>query len=349
MAPFDRPFVTPKAPRLSIGWVAASMLLIFATSLQAGVDAEPVSREDDIPFVADEYEHKVDEIHDWTSDWLLSTAVWLDSFFDDERYLLEENATRAKLRLTFDYSRFDDFEFTPRISLRLRLPKLSQKTFLTIGLADGDAFDTADDSTPEKPDSEENETDDWRAAISYFLRAGRNDHLTTTLGASWDYLYAGLRYRYAHDFGRWQGRVTDTLRYYTDDGLENKVSLDVERHFSRNWFFRTTASADWYEKSDGLHHALHLRFYQVLNRHQALQYEVGNYFNTQPSYKMTDLLFKVRYRQRFYRDWLVLEVAPRVSFPYEHNREPDPGIALRLEADFGYRAGEDVFRTVFGF
>lgn len=336
-------------PLPSIGFVAIGVLLVFAMSSPAGTDADPVPDNDDIPFISDEYERKVDVIHGKTSDWLLSAAVWLDSFFDDERYLLEENATRAKLLFAFDYSRFDDFEFTPRVGLRLRLPKLSQKTLLTIGLADDDTLDTTDDSTPRDPGRKENETNIWRAALSYFLRTGRNYHLTTTIGASWDYLYTGLRYRYAYDFGPWQGRYTDTFRYYTDDGLENKASLDMERHFSRYWFFRATASADWYQERDGIHHALHLRCYQVINPHQVLQYEIGNYFETEPCHKMTDLLFMVRYRRRFYRDWLVLEVAPRIGFPCEHNREPDPGIALRLEADFGYRTGKNVFQTVFGF
>ena len=332
-----------------IGLVAIGMLLIFAAPSPAGMDEDPPSSNDNIPFITDEYERKVDAVHDKTSDWLLFAAVWLDSFFDDERYLLEENATRAKLLLTSDYSRFNDFDFTPRVSLRLRLPKLSKKSLLTIGLAGDDTLDTEDDSTPPEFDSKEDEKNTLRAALSYFLRTGRNYHLTTTIGASWDYLYAGLRYRYAHDFGPWQGRYTDTLRYYTDDGFENKVGFDLERHFSRYWFFRATASADWYQERDGIYHALHLRCYQILNPHQVLQYEIGSYFETEPSYKMTDQLFRVRYRRRFYRDWLVLEVAPRVSFPYEHNREPDPGIALRLEADFGYQVGKDAFQKVFGF
>ena len=64
---------------------------------------------------------------------------------------------------------------------------------------------------------------------------------------------------------------------------------------------------------------------------------------------MTDLQVSVRYRQRFYRDWMVVEVAPQIGFPEAHDRKPNPGIVLRLEADFGYLADQNSFQRVFGF
>jgi hypothetical protein len=327
----------------------AAIVMLGTPVPAADLDPDPGTQSDDIPLVKDECERKVDDTHQKTSELLLSAADWLDSFFDDERYLAEENATRANLRLSFGYSRFDEFEFSPRVSLRLKLPRLSKRAFLIIGASDDDDFDTDGDPISNNPNNEDSERNDLNAALRYFLKVGKDYHLSTTFGLSWGYMYAGLRYRYEYDFGSWLGRATNNFRYYTDDGFENKFGLDMERHFSRRWFFRTTGNIDWFESENGLPHALHFRLFHVLNQHQALRYEVGNYFNTRPSYKMTDLQFKVRYRQRFYRDWLILEIAPQISFPYEHNREPNPGIVLRLEADFGYLAEQDVFKAVFGF
>ncbi len=42
-------------------------------------------------------------------------------------------------------SRFDNFEFSPRVSLRLKLPRLSQKAFLIISRSDDDDFDAEKD------------------------------------------------------------------------------------------------------------------------------------------------------------------------------------------------------------
>jgi hypothetical protein len=330
-------------------WLLVGILLVCAPSLAAEFDPEPGTQDDDLPLLNDEQERQVDEIHQKTSQLLVSAAGWLDSFFDDDRHNLEENKTRAKLRLSFGYSRFDDFDFSPRVSLRLKLPKLSKKTLLIVGVSDDDDFDVGDNPIADDPRNEDNEKSDLSAALRYFLKDGKNYNLSTTAGISWSYMYAGLRYRYSHDFGPWEGRATDTVKYYTDDGFENKLALDMERHFSRRWFFRTTGSVDWYEEEDGLPHALIFRLYHVLNRHQALQYEVGNYFDTAPNYRMTDLQFRVRYRQRLYRDWLIVEVAPDISFPDDRNRQPNPGIVLRLEADLGNLGEQDVFKTVFGF
>jgi len=329
--------------------ILVGVLFACTSSSAAEFDPEPGIQDDDLPLLSDEQERKVDDVHQKTSQLLASAADWLDSFFDEERYLLEENTTRAKLRLSFGYSRFDGFDFSPRVSLRLKLPKLSKKAFLVVGASDDDDFEVGDNPISDDPRNEDNEKSDLSAALRYFLKVGKNYNFSTTAGISWGYMYAGLRYRYTYDFGAWQGRATDTVKYYTDDGFENKLQLDLERHFSRRWFFRTTGSVDWYEEKDGLPHALRFRLYHILNRHQALQYEVSNYFDTAPNYKMTDLQLRVRYRQRFYRDWLIVEVAPQIRFPSKHNREPDPGIVIRLEADVGYLAEQDVFKNVFGF
>jgi hypothetical protein len=330
-------------------WIAMGILLICASSSMAELDPDPGPQDDDIPLINDEQEQKIDEAHQKASELLVSAADWLDSFFDDDRYNLEENSTRAQLRLSVGYSRFDDFDFSPRVRLRLKLPKLSKKAFLIVSASDDDDFDASDNPISDNPRNEDNEKSDLSAALRYFLKVGKDYHLSTTFGISWGYMYAGLRYRYEYDFGPWQGRLVDNLKYYTDDGFENILSLDIERYFSRHWFFRTNGTVNWYEEEDGLPHSLSFQLYQVLNRHQALQYEVSNYFDTEPSYKMTDLQLRIRYRQRFYRDWLVLEVAPQIGFPEDHNREPNPGIVLRLEADFGYMVEQDAFKAVFGF
>ncbi|MEJ2058740.1 MAG: hypothetical protein P8X39_12985 [Desulfofustis sp.] len=58
---------------------------------------------------------------------------------------------------------------------------------------------------------------------------------------------------------------------------------------------------------------------------------------------------KLRYRQRFYRDWLVLEVAPQVTFPSDHDHEMNPGLIVKFEADFGYLEDLQAYQSVFKF
>ncbi len=328
--------------------IALGTLLVCVSSSMADFDPDPGPQDDDIPLITDEQERKVDETHQKASELLVSAAHWLDSFYDDDRYVAEENTTRARLRLSLGYSRFDGFDLSPMANIRLKLPRLSRKALLIIGAENDDEFDLRDNPISKNQSNDENEKSDVSAALRYALKVGKYYHMSTTVGVSWGYAYVGLRYRYEYDFGTWVGRVTDNFRYYTDDGLQNKWSVDLERHVSRRWFFRTSGGVNWYKAQDGLPHTLSFRLYHILNRHQVLQYEISNYFDTEPVYRRTDLQFRVHYRQRFYRDWLVLAVVPQIGFPYEHNREPNPGIEVRLEADLGYMAEQDVFKAVFG-
>jgi hypothetical protein len=215
--------------------------------VSAGLEPGPGTQNDDIPLVSDEKEQKLDETHQKASAMVVSAADWIDSFFDDERSVLEENTTRARLRLSFAYTRFDQFEFSPSVNLRLKLPKLSKKAFLIISTSDDDDFDADDNPINDRPSTADDETSDLSASLRYFLKVGEQYHLSTTFGVSFNYLYVGLRYRYEHDFGPWQGRVTDTIKWYTDDGLENKLTMDMERYFSDHWFFRASSTVDWYE------------------------------------------------------------------------------------------------------
>ena len=129
----------------------------------------------------------------------------------------------------------------------------------------------------------------------------------------------------------------------------DNLAFDLERQLADKWLFRTTVAAEWLEDRDGLAHSLVFRLFQIINAEKALLYEVGNYLDTEDSYAMTDLQVHLRYRQRFLRDWLILEIAPQITFPQENDRQPNPGFIIKLEAEFGNLAGRDIFSGIFDF
>ena len=141
-------------------------------------------------------EEKLDQLQKKGSVILSQTAEWLDSFFDDPRYSVEENQTRAKLKLAFGYNRFDTFEFRPSIDLRIKLPRLENRTNIFLGANDDSDFDT--DSNPIAV-TDKNENEQLAAGAQYFLALGEKYNLSTDVGLSANYVYSGLRYRYRHD------------------------------------------------------------------------------------------------------------------------------------------------------
>lgn len=302
---------------------------------------------DDIPMLDDAQEKSLDAMQEEASATLLDVANWIDSFFDDGRAIDEENTTRATIKLSVGYSKNDKFEIKPRFDWRLRLPRLSSRAQFFIQAAEDEDFDVESDPISGRAAHEDADNSELTAGLKWFLKESDKYNISFDTGLSWDYLFAGVRYRSIQDFGSWQGRLTDRLRWYTDDGWENKISYDLETQVSDRMMFRTTSSLNWYEDEDGFPHSQYFRLYHVLSEFQALSYESGIYLETEPSYKMSDLQFIVKYRQRFFRDWLVLEVAPRITFPEDHDYEMNPGIVFKLEASIGYRPNEAGYGKIF--
>lgn len=323
------------------------VFLSIMTFLQPSRAAEinEASQGEDIPLLDESQEKALDEQQEIISERLISAAEWIDSFFDDGRYYEEENKTRATFSLEFGYTKNDDFEVNPRISLRMQLPKISKKLNLIVKGADDEEYDT--DGNLRSPGDDSTDRGQLEAALQYFFIDSENSNISTSFGGSYDYLYGGVRYRYLNDFGKWQGRFTDRLRWYTDDGWENRTTIDFERRFSEDWMFRSITTGTWYESDNSIPYSQIVRVFQVLSKEKAVLYEAGAYFDTEPDNGLVDFQIKVSYRQRFYRDWLALEITPQISFPEDHGRDANPGIFIKIEADFGYTSSDELFKKIF--
>jgi len=320
--------------------LAVAVFLLFPSRIVCAQSAR-TTEIDDLPLL--------DSAQERTSAAVLDFADWMDDFFSDERAISEENRTRIKLEMSLGYSRNDDFEVKPRLSGRIDLPHLNRKLNLLLFASDDREFLVEQKPLPSLPRQQGGGERQAAAALQYFFKEEDIYNISSTFGGSYDYLYAGFRFRYSRDIGSWRGRCINRLRYFTDDGLVDNLSYDLERQLAEKWLFRTTAAAEWLEDRDGLAHSLVFRLFQIINGEKALLYEVGSYLDTEESYAMTDLQVHLRYRQRFLRDWLILEIAPQITFPQEYDRQPNPGFIMKLEAEFGNLAGLDIFSGIFDF
>ncbi len=278
----------------------------------------------------------LDDAHAEVSQTLRQASAWMDSFFDDNRSVEEENRTRARLKLGLRYSEAEAFELEPRINLRLHLPQLSKKASMILFAADDD-----------KPEIGASRTDpgffgkDERkagAALQYFLNEGEKYNISFTGGGATGYLYGGLRYRHTKEFADWQTRFRTQLRYYTDDGLVNLNSLDCDRELSKIWFFRTTTQLEWLEEDSELPLTLAFRLYQVLDEDRVLSYEWENRMEEIDQGEISEVMLLFRYRQRFLREWLFWEVSPRVTFDDDQDWDSEYAVLVKVDITFGYPA-----------
>ncbi len=284
----------------------------------------------------------VDTIHGDVSSGFLATATWLDSFFGDIRY--ESEANQSRLKITFQ--RLDEngtwTRYKPDYELRLVLPQLQRLTRLTISSNLRDDVENASilGGTPvSQPPTPENRS--MTTALQVFLPSTAQHNTSLRAGikyhqGSLEY-FLGPRYRYFQPFDSWGFRFTQDVLWGTEKGWQSFSWLDLERPLPHDLFFRATLEGDWAENVDGYLTFLSFLVRQPLDTRRAIQYEWVNSYQSRPVEELTEVKFIWRYRQRFWRDWLFLEIAPQCRYPRDHNFNAVPGITFKIEMIFGER------------
>ena len=287
-------------------------------------------------------DEKIDEVHSAISKYILTSARWLDSFFGDKRFEAEENRTRVKVRLSSFYDADDGADFGGGASLRLVLPQLKNRWHVVFSGTSGDEdYEDARDSTGNaRREFVKAEEKNFTLALQYFAKTTARNNVKIESGLRWrdnePVFFAGPRYRWYKEISDpWAVRFTQRVRWYTDEGWYVKSIFDLERPVSEKFFFRSTASGKWEEEEEGYAYTFGLRLFQALSPGKALEYEVNSNFETRPVNVLDEANLRIRYRQRIWRDWLTLEIAPQLSFPRDEDYEITPGILVQLEADFG--------------
>ena len=285
----------------------------------------------------------MDILHERISYGFLSTATWLDSFFGDERYDVEDNRSRFKFRYIAFREDERRTEYRPEIDFRLALPQLKKKTYLMItGDPNEDIVMSSSPAVAQGSPIAKPEDRNMTAALQYFFRSTERRSYSVMSGAKFHngrpILFLGPRARYLRHLASWDLRFTEEVLWYNDRGWQSRTRLDLERPFG-GLFFRTSWQGVWNEDKYGYPHSLAFSLLQPLDRNRAVSYEWVNSFQTWPTKELDEVLFVFRYRQRIWRDWLYLEIAPQERYPRDRSFHETPGIMFKLEMIVGdYRS-----------
>jgi len=283
----------------------------------------------------------IDLLHSEISRRLLSSATWLDSYFGDERYLLEQN--KSYLRVRYDVFQEEKAKplFRPAFDLRVVLPQLEKMTHLVFSAEPKTT--PADTGTPVTPTGERITPTDERSlttALHYFIRSEPRESFLIRTGFAVTQgkpaLFIAPRYRSLNQLGSWWDfRFTQDVIYRTNTQWQTDTILDFERILSQHFFFRTSLEGIWYANLDGYLYYISFILRHAFDATHAVEYEWVNAYQTRPDNELTEVDLRVRYRHSFWRQWLFFEVAPQVRFPRTGNFDIIPGILFRLETFFG--------------
>jgi hypothetical protein len=298
------------------------------------------------PAAAPEPRGTVDVVHGALSTGILATAEWLDSFFDDPRFAAEENRTRVKLGVDYFVERGTAPDFSIPVSARLVLPKLQNKArIVVVGTPDRDleGQTTTGTAAGRLPGAQD---ENLTAALDYFFLTTDRHNFATRVGARFregePEVFVQPRYRYLLPLDPWALRFTQEFKWWTEFGWEETTTVDLERPFGENLFFRTTAQGAWTEQVNGYFYSLSFSLRQPLSPRRVLQYELTNSFQTRPTDQLEEIRAVVRYRQKIWRDWMFYEIAPHASYRRERDFDFTPGILFRFEMIFGRYEGTGV-------
>ncbi len=320
---------------LETGSPVFNQIILSDACAQTEVPAGPES-----PEATSKDDTVIDRYHRNLSEDILGIADWIDSFFDNDRTVAEENKTRLRIKL---YSFMEEGEnpvFHIKTNFRLSLPKMQQRLNLLIS-GEPDNY-LSPDNTPTEDRREKFESTDKQnliLSLQYKLKETLRRNISANIGLRFNHItpvfYTEGRYRHQVRLDAWIFRFTQSLKWLADQGLESRSLIDLERPVSDRFFFRTTADGSWFEHRDGFFYNLNMYFFQYLSSRRVLSYEWINDFQTRPDNRLEEIVLQMRYRQRIWRNWIFYEVSPRVSFPRDEGFSSVPGIALKLEAVIG--------------
>jgi len=112
--------------------------------------------------------------------------------------------------------------------------------------------------------------------------------------------------------------------------------LDVERALDIDALLRWTASGTISEESEGVRGYTALTLYRALSGNRAVAGQVFTSGEFDAAVPLGEYGIRVAYRQRLFRDWLVLELRPSVTWPKDQPNEP-------RRASWGFGIGFEMF------
>ncbi len=285
-----------------------------------------------------------------------STSRWFDSFFGSAAYNVEGgeqvDVTRGLLALGTRWDERDEFETRGRLRAQIPLPALKRRTRLLLGR--GDTEDIVDGSETETintlPEQFSDFTDDdWLLGVGYRQGRGLAEGLDIGVGASIrsstvdPYVRVSYHFNNVYD-ERWLWRVRPRIFWQEERGEGASLTSILDRVVNERWLLRSWITLIAEDAVEGMGWTTDFLAYQSLNDNNALSYRVYATGETDNEVELQDYGLELRYRRRFLREWLFLELSAGVSWPKEfifEERDTNPGAGIEIEMQFGDWPGRE--------
>lgn len=224
-------------------WLVVLLILSGDVLAEGGAGADPRDSLDgwqadapDAGGTADELERPedtednwVDTSHNYATDQAQALTQWMDDYFGEPNYELEQAESLLRLNLTTDWDEEDGTNYQVRLRGKLQLPKVSRRLNLVFSDIEGDELEF---------DEESRRLDD-NIGLIYEVSEGARSRVDLTMGLKWLGLRPGLRYRFQDSINDLTSyRLTQRVQWESDEGFYSTSQAELNRVLGENTILR---------------------------------------------------------------------------------------------------------------
>lgn len=295
----------------------------------------------------------LDRTHEWLHTFLWGTSKRVDGWFGsqmpDDVYA---DQTRGSITPVLLWDEFNGLSQKFRFRVKMPLPYLDERYNAFIGTFSPDEFvterDQASGAIPRQRTGGEIEDDETLLGVQFRDRPQGGGRFEADAGirirSPIDPFVKG-GYRFAHRFaGSTLGTFRATGFWQNSEGFGLTSRIDAERALDNDSLIRWTASATISQESEGVRGYSSLTMYRGLRGSRSVAGQLFTSGEFDAAVPLGEYGIRVAYRQRVWRDWLVLELRPSLTWPKDdptQSRSASWGIGVGFEMFFG----EDEFQS----
>jgi hypothetical protein len=269
----------------------------------------------------------VDSSHAYATNQAQSLTMWMDDFFGDPDYTLEQAESWARLELEDDWDQEDGHDGGLRLRGKVLLPKISTRVALVFAGEESESGDPADREFEDRVGLQLNVLDSDRSRFDATLSVGSGK------------LKPGVKYRNEGAIDKvYSYRYVHRLQYEDGEGFFTIPDLDLNRVISDYSVMRWSNRFAWGERTDGVEWrsrvSMRQRIFPNSEKPVAMNYFLSLNGVTRPDSYVKNYRLGFLWRRNVYRDFLFVELEPAYNLRrrlYEDERDGVWSMAVRLE------------------
>jgi len=288
----------------------------------------------------------IDRVHSGLFKLTCSSVSWFDGLFGDRRYDQEYRGTNGSLTVGSLWSQRNNFDRVLRFRAHVYLPQLSEKFHAFVGRSNREDLVTESQSELYSLPNQFNRgtDDDVFLGVGYAEPMRKHGSFSADTGVGLQFPldpYVRGSYRYSRPVGDSNiMRLRESIFWENVEGFGTTGVIDWDHSVNAQSLLRWTNSGTYSENSHGLRWFSVLTLFYSMNYDRAFAYEVAANGRTDLPVPLEDYGAAVIFRQRVWRDYLILELRTGVDWPrqfLEETRRANLNAALAFELRYGRR------------